>query len=117
DSGDFVRLDRKGELVSRLAIGPDAAQVVVDRAARVAFVADRSNDKIVVVDLASAELTVKARWATPAEPFGLALSPDSGTLLVTTVADRTLVAYDTRDGSPRWMRPLRPEPRGVAISP
>src|SRR5689334_7592877 len=37
DSGDFVRLDRKGELVARVPIGPEAAQVVVDRAARVAF--------------------------------------------------------------------------------
>ncbi|MBZ0236693.1 MAG: c-type cytochrome, partial [Deltaproteobacteria bacterium] len=77
----------------------------------------RAGDEVVVVDLAAPEPIVKARWSTPAEPFGLALSPDGATLLVTTVADRTLVAFDTRDGSARWRRPLRPEPRGVAISP
>ena len=117
DSGDLVRLDRKGELVARLAIGPEASQLVVDRAARTAYVADRRGDSVAVVDLRGAEPVVRARWKTPAEPFGLALSPDSTTLLVTTVADRTLVAFDTAAGTVRWQRPLRPEPRGVAISP
>jgi DNA-binding beta-propeller fold protein YncE/mono/diheme cytochrome c family protein len=117
DSGDLVRLDRAGGLVSRLAIGPDASQLVFDRASRLAFVADRRNDKVVVVEVAPSELTVRARWSTPAEPFGVALSPDGETLLVTTVADRTLVAFDTTTGKARWRRPLGAEPRGVAISP
>jgi mono/diheme cytochrome c family protein len=117
DSGDLVKLDRKGDLVARLTIGAEAAQLVVDRAARTAFVTDRKRDQVVVVDLDAPEPIVKARWSTPAEPFGLALSPDGTTLLVTTVADRQLVAFDTRDGNARWRRPLRPEPRGVAISP
>ena len=117
DSGDLVKVDPKGEAVARLAIGPEAAQLVVDRAARTAYVSDRAGNAVVVVDLTAAAPTVRARWSTPAEPFGLALSPDGATLLVTTVADRTLLALDARDGSARWRRPLRPEPRGVAISP
>ncbi len=117
DSGDLVRLDLRGNQLARLTIGRDAAQLVVDRAARIAFVTDRRGDQVVVVDLAGAEPTVRARWSTPAEPFGLALSPDGATLLVTTVADRMLVAFDTKAGTARWRRPLGPEPRGVAISP
>lgn len=116
DSGDLVRVDSTGAVVSRLAIGPDAAQLVVDRAAHTAYVTSRRDDRVVVVDVAAAP-RVTARWATPAEPFGLALTPDGATLLVTTVADRTLVAFDTGAGTRRWLRPLGAEPRGVAISP
>lgn len=117
DSGDLVRVDARGAVTARLPIGPTATQLVVDRTRNTAFVANRRGDQVVVVDLAGATPRAVARWATPAEPFGLALSPDGKTLLVTTVADRTLVAFDTADGTTRWRRPLGVEPRGVAISP
>ena len=115
DSGELVAVDRKGAPTARLAIGPGAAQVVVDRAGNRAYVADRAGDRIVVVDLPA--LTERTRWSTPAEPFGLALAPDRATLLVTTVAARTLVALDTTTGAPRWTQPVAAEPRGVAIAP
>jgi len=51
------------------------------------------------------------------EPFGLALTPDGKTLLVTTVADHQLTAYSTKTGKERWSIDLAPEPRGIAISP
>ncbi|MBZ0238808.1 MAG: hypothetical protein K8M05_41240, partial [Deltaproteobacteria bacterium] len=38
DSGDLVKVDGKGDAIARVAIGPEAAQLVVDRAARTAFV-------------------------------------------------------------------------------
>jgi DNA-binding beta-propeller fold protein YncE/mono/diheme cytochrome c family protein len=121
DSGDLVQVDGGGVVTARLPIGPSASQLVVDRSRNLAFVADRRGDKIVVVDLKDGKLAVKASWKTPAEPFGLALSPDGKTLLVTTVADRTLVAFDAAAGagagSVRWRRSLGAEPRGVAISP
>ncbi|MCL4224885.1 MAG: c-type cytochrome [Myxococcales bacterium] len=117
DSGELVRIDARGEPAARLAIAPDAAQLVVDRRAAIAYVSDRRGDGVVVVDVSAPAPRVRARWRTPAEPFGLALSPDGATLLVTTVADRTLIAFDTRAGAERWRRPLGAEPRGVAISP
>jgi DNA-binding beta-propeller fold protein YncE/mono/diheme cytochrome c family protein len=122
DSGELVRVDRAGKVTARLPIGPTAAQLVVDRARNTAYVSDRRGDRVVVVDLAGETPKVRDRWRTPAEPFGLALSPDGKTLLVTTVADRTLVAFDSSTGADaggkvRWRRALGVEPRGVAISP
>ena len=37
--------------------------------------------------------------------------------MVTTIADRTLVAYDAASGKERWRAALGREPRGLAISP
>jgi len=46
--------------------------------------------------------------ATPAEPYGVALAPDAGTLLVTAIADRVVVAYDL-PGAERWRWTSAPE--------
>jgi len=116
DSGDLVKVDQLGNVVARLAIGPGATQLVYDETAQRAYVASRSTDQIVAVDV-GAQLTVARKWTTPTEPYGVALSPDRQMLLTTTVAARTLVAYDAATGTERWRRALAPEPRGVAISP
>jgi len=116
DSGQLIRLDRKGNPTTRLDIGADAAQLVHDAAAGRAYVTDRRGDRVVVVAV-GARLIETARWKTPVEPWGLALSPDGKTLLVTAIADRTLVALDTATGEPRWQHGLSREPRGVAIAP
>jgi DNA-binding beta-propeller fold protein YncE len=116
ESGDLIRVDEAGKPTGRLAIGRGAAQLVYQPATHTAFVADRAGDRIVVVDV-GASLATRARWSTPTEPYGLALSPDGATLLVTTVAARRLVAFDTGKGSQRWQRAVAAEPRGVAISP
>ncbi|MEM7153587.1 MAG: c-type cytochrome [Myxococcota bacterium] len=117
DSGMLVRTDAQGNKVTELAVGPGAAQLVVDDANERLFVTDRTGDRIVVVSLAKGELTQVDAFSTKAEPFGLALSPDGRTLLVTTVADRTLTAFNVGTGMPEWNLELGPEPRGVAISP
>lgn len=116
DSGQLVRVDRKGKAIARLDIGQDAGQLVYDADSKRAYVTDRMGDRVVVVQVGK-KLVEKARWETPTEPWGLALSPDGKTLLVTTIADRTLVAFDAGDGDERWQVPLSREPRGVAISP
>jgi DNA-binding beta-propeller fold protein YncE/mono/diheme cytochrome c family protein len=117
DSGELVLADAEGAVVARLAIGASSAQLVFDNLASRAFIADRANDRVVIVDIAGDKLSMKTALPTPTEPFGLALSPDRGTLLVTTVADRKLVAFDTASNSEKWRRDLSREPRGVAISP
>jgi hypothetical protein len=116
DTGTLLRVGPDLTVTARLALGPGAAQLVYDAALQRAYVADRANDRIVVVDVAAAKLTVRARWTTPAEPFGVALTPDRASLLVTTIADRALVALVTADGAERWRHKLAAEPRGVAIA-
>ena len=116
DSGQLLRVDKKGKAIARLEIGADAGQLVYDAAAKRAYVSDRMGDTVVVVSVGK-KLVEKQRWETPTEPWGLALTPDGKTLLVTTIADRTLIAFDAGDGDERWQVPLSREPRGVAISP
>lgn len=116
DSGQLVRTDDAGKVVARLDVGRGAAQLVYDAGTRRAYVADRLGDRVVVVAVGD-KLVEQAAWTTPVEPWGLALAPDGKTLLVTTIADRMLVAIDTAAGKTRWDRPLSREPRGVAIAP
>ncbi|MCX4242615.1 c-type cytochrome [Paraliomyxa miuraensis] len=117
DSGKLVRTDGNGEVTAQLDIAPGAAQLVVDAAHDRVFVTDRSGDRIVVADLSDGGLRQVDSFGTRAEPFGVALTPDGKTLLVTTVADHSLTAFDVGTGMPRWNLELGPEPRGVAISP
>jgi DNA-binding beta-propeller fold protein YncE/mono/diheme cytochrome c family protein len=116
DSGKLVQLDRSGSVVARRTIAKDATQMVVDAKARRLYAVDRLGDRIVVVDLAQSDLPILHNMATRAEPFGVALSPDTNALLVTTVADHSLSAYDTGSLAERWNLELGPEPRGVAVS-
>ncbi|MEM6290495.1 MAG: hypothetical protein AAGA54_04490 [Myxococcota bacterium] len=116
DSGTLIRTDRAGTKLASLTLGVGAAQVVVDDAANRAYVTDRKHDRVVVVDIADGLTEVDA-LRTQAEPFGVALSPDRGTLLVTTVADKSLTAFDLSTGFEAWSLTVGPEPRGVAISP
>ena len=115
DSGALIETDITGKNIAQLAIGKDAGLMTVDPVANLAFVADRLGDKITVVKL-GAKLEVARTIKTPAEPYGVALSPDRKTLLVSTIADRTLVAYDATTGAERWRTALGREPRGLAIS-
>jgi sugar lactone lactonase YvrE len=120
DSGALLAIDEAGTTGAQLAIGRDVGQLVFDPEREVAFVADRMGDRIVVVDArmqAGAGLHQVAAWRTPAEPFGVALTPDRQTLLVTTVADRTLVALDSATGAERWRVPIVAGARGVSVSP
>lgn len=116
DSGALVRTDASGKAVAQLAIGADAGLLAFDPIAGVAYVADRRGDRVVVVSV-GAELSVARSLRTPAEPYAVALAPDRKTLLVATIADRALVAFDTATGAERWRAPLGREPRGLAISP
>jgi DNA-binding beta-propeller fold protein YncE/mono/diheme cytochrome c family protein len=116
DSGDLVRVGRDGKQIAKLHIGVGASQLVVDRARKRAYVVDRAGDKVVVVSTARTLKKLDSH-STGAEPFGIALTPDGTTLLVTTVANGELAALDAADGTEHWRIDIGPEPRGVAISP
>ncbi|HEY4244982.1 MAG TPA: c-type cytochrome [Kofleriaceae bacterium] len=119
DSGALVLTDKAGKSIAQLAIGREAGFLAYDPTAGRAYVADRRGDRIAVVavDLAAHSLALATQLPTATEPFGVALAPDRKTLLVTTIADRTLTAYDIATGVARWSTPLGREPRGVAIAP
>jgi hypothetical protein len=116
DSGDLIRADVHGKPVAKLAIGRQAGLLAYDHQAKRAFVADRNGNRVVVVDIGD-QLSVTRSIATPAEPYGVALTPDRTSVLVTTIADHTLVAYDTATGNEQWRVALGREPRGIAVSP
>jgi DNA-binding beta-propeller fold protein YncE len=63
-------------------------------------------------------LDLRCAVATDAEPYGLALSPDGGQLLVTSAWGRTLASYDPRVPTLRqtWDIALPREPRSVILS-
>jgi mono/diheme cytochrome c family protein len=116
DSGQLVRTDREGTPVARIDIGADASQLAVDRARGLAYVVNRRADQIQVVSLTGTGLRPLREIATPADPYGIALTPDGTKLLVTAIADRVLTAYRAATGEVLWKVPLAPEPRGVAVS-
>lgn len=116
DSGYLVRTDRDGNPTDRLAIGADAAQLVVDPLNQRAMVSNRMRDRVEIVTLVADKLRRITTIATHTEPYGLALTPDHARLLVTTVADPRLTAYDTVTGAAVWSLELPPEPRGVALA-
>jgi len=115
DSGWLIRTDLAGAPLAHLAIGIDAGTLAYDPIAKRAYVADRRGDRIVVVTIGT-ELAIATTWATPAEPYGVALAPDRSTLFATMIADRALVAYDVASGKERWRTALDPEPRGISIA-
>jgi DNA-binding beta-propeller fold protein YncE len=117
DSGELVQTDSSGEVKARRSIGVGATQMVIDRKQRRLYAVDRAGDRVRVVDLSKPGLPVVGNLHTHAEPFGVALDPRGETLLVTTVADHSLTAYDPWSGDSKWDVELGPEPRGVAVSP
>src|SRR5262245_172479 len=116
DSGMLLLADPSGARIAQLPIGRDAAMLVYDPIAKLAYVADRRADRIVSVEVGD-RLVVRSTWRTPHEPYGVALAPDRKSLVVTTIADRTFVMYDATSGGERWRTALDREPRGVAIAP
>ncbi|HEX4417861.1 MAG TPA: c-type cytochrome [Kofleriaceae bacterium] len=115
DSGALLKTDRTGAKIGEVAIARSAGLMTFDPATKLAYVADRMNDRIAVVKTDTMEVASSIR--TPAEPYGIALTPDRKQLLVSTIADRTLVAYDVATGAEKWRTPLGSEPRGLAVSP
>jgi sugar lactone lactonase YvrE len=116
DSGMLVLVDDTGASAAQISIARGAGLLAYDSVARIAYVADRRGDRIVGVRVGPV-LELAATWPTPAEPYGVALTPDRKTVLVTHIADRLLVAYDAANGHERWRTGLAAEPRGLAVSP
>jgi DNA-binding beta-propeller fold protein YncE len=117
DSGKLLLADKNGKNLASLDVGANAGMLAYDPAAKLAYIANRFSNSIAVVKVGDNKLELGTTIATPVEPFGIALSPDRKTVMVTTIADRALVAFDTTTGKERWRTALGREPRGLAVSP
>jgi DNA-binding beta-propeller fold protein YncE len=116
DSGKLMRADATGKSLAALDIGKSAGLLAFDPIASRAYVADRMGDKIAVIKVEATKLTLERTIKTVVEPYGVALTPDRKTLLVTHIADRTLVAFSAETGKELWRTQLAREPRGIAVS-
>jgi hypothetical protein len=116
-AGKLVRANREGKPIAELPLSPGLGEIVHDGAGML-FVADRTAGRVVKVVPGDATGKGLAELATVelAEPYGLALTPDGATLLVTNVSEHELVALRTDTLAVRWRVELEPEPRAVAVS-
>jgi sugar lactone lactonase YvrE len=116
--GTLIRVDREGRPHAFLDLSPGLGELIRDDASGVLFVADRAADRVVRVRPGAGDAmpTIEHEFALR-DPHGLALTPDGTTLLVTSVADRELVALASDELELRWRIELGAEPRPVAIAP
>lgn len=117
DSGMLIRTDKTGTNTAQLMIGREAGLLTYNPGTKTAYIADRLGDRVVAVKITPTKLEMTTSWKTPAEPYGIALSPDTKTVFVSTIADRSMVAYDADTGKEKWRTALAREPRGLAVSP
>lgn len=75
-----------------LPVGADLSDVIVDPVRPRAYVADRTYDRVLVVDLDTA--TIALAMSVGREPVALAIDPAGETLYVAHAADQLLVAVD-----------------------
>jgi DNA-binding beta-propeller fold protein YncE len=89
ETGTLSLLDEESKIKDSIKIASVAGLLAVDRTNKKIFIADRNADKIVVVAYGN-KLQKIGAFETRTEPYGLALTPDGKTLLVTTVAGKSL---------------------------
>src|SRR5579863_7480070 len=82
DSGELIRADVQGKPLAKLPIGRQAGLLAYDPHTKRAFVADRVSNRLAIVEVGN-DLSVVRSIATPVEPYGVALTPDRSTVLVT----------------------------------
>lgn len=110
-----IRADADGRAVATLEFTGMLGELVTDGGALV-FVADRAGNRLVRLDTSHSASLREDASVSVAEPYGLGLSPDGGTVYLTSIADHRLVAIDTETMKESWSVQLRAEPRGLAVS-
>lgn len=113
DGGTLAMVDTRTLAVTKTVTVCDGPEQVVAAADGGAFVTCRGDGRTLSLDK---ELDVVAETTLGGEPFGLALTADGKTLLVTTAADAKLHALDPGSLAVRWTRTVAAQPRGVSVS-
>jgi hypothetical protein len=116
NAGALIRCDHAGVVRSITPLHAGLGELLLDHTGRSLLLADRQANRVLRFSIAGDVATQTAELEL-VEPHGLALSPDGATLLVTSVANRELVAVDPVTMKVRWRVELLSEPRAVAISP
>ncbi|MEZ4267848.1 MAG: c-type cytochrome [Myxococcota bacterium] len=117
DNGDVAVLNRKSGVIERsIAVGARPVQVVVAPSGRVMATVSGSGE---VVEIDSDSGAIVARRIVGTEAFGLALTPDADSLLVTDRAGGRVVSLDAVGalGTPTLVAEGLDFPRGLAIAP
>jgi DNA-binding beta-propeller fold protein YncE len=116
ETGTVSLLDDASHVKDTLKLASVAGLLAVDPATKKVFVADRNGDKIVILAYGN-KLQAIGSIPTATEPYGLALTPDGETLLVTTVAGKMLQAFDSESKKEKWAIEVGPGARAVTVAP
>ncbi len=115
ETGTLSLLDKDSNTKDSIKVASVAGLLAVDRVSKKIYVADRNGDKVVVVAYGD-KLQKIGSIATRTEPYGLALTPDGKTLLVTSVAGKSLQAFSSETKKEAWAIEIGPEARAVTIA-
>ena len=77
----------------------------------------RDPGMLLIFDVAEAELREEARVALPDDAWGLSLTRDAKTAIVSSAWTHRVSAVDLPSRALRWSVEVAPEPRGIAIMP
>jgi len=114
DNGTLSLVTRKAmKVVKRVDVCKQPEQVLVAPSGGV-FVSCRGDGRVLALD---DQLNITKTTTLGNEPFGLALTPNGKTLMVTTSSDAMLHALDSASLETTWSQRLPKHPRGVAVSP
>src|SRR5205823_8293566 len=99
------------------ALGGTPAQVLVGKDGRI-FVSLRDRAEVLVLEVLARDGSVRkvSAMATPAEPIGLAFTPDDATLLVSSGWSHKLTAFSAKTGARAFAADLPREPRAIVVS-
>lgn len=102
--------------IGSTALDGAPAQIMVTTDGRIlALLRDRSRMQVLEAESATS-LVARCSVVTPAEPVGLAASPDDASILVTSGWGRTLTVYESAAFGHSYQVALPREPRSVVVS-
>jgi len=103
-------------VVTTIAVGAAPYGVAVDSVNRRVYVANRTSDTLSVIDGASQEVVDTVPLPVDTRPFGVAVTPDGATVLITGQLNRTVLLYQVATGALTTLS-VGAVPSGVAVNP